>query len=82
MDFVRGDIVEISGIDLDKKMDRIRLQKMDQIHPLFMPRLATQKTVEHKASYLSSITLISKSRVPFTSPTTVRNLCLVRRAVA
>ena len=31
-------------------------------------------------TYFSSITLISKSRVPFTSPTTVRKRCLVRKA--
>ena len=42
MNLVRGDIVELSGMDLDDKADRIRLQKIDQIHPLFMPRLATQ----------------------------------------
>ena len=41
MNLVRGDIVELSGMDLDDKADRIRLQKIDQIHPLFMPRLAT-----------------------------------------
>ena len=43
MAFVRGDIVEISAIDVDEKLDRIRLQKIEQIHPLFMPRLATHK---------------------------------------
>ena len=43
MNFVRGDIIEISAIDVNEKVDRIRLQKMGQIHPLFMPRLATHK---------------------------------------
>lgn len=41
MNLARGDIIEFSGINVNETEDRVRLQKMDQLKPLFMPRLGT-----------------------------------------
>ena len=42
MNLARGDIIEFSGINENETEDRVRLQKMDQLNPLFMPRLGTE----------------------------------------
>ena len=42
MKLTRGDIIEFYGINIKETKDRVRLQKMEQLNPLFMPRLGTE----------------------------------------
>ena len=42
LNLTRGDIIEFSGINVNEIEDRVRLQKMDQLDPIFMPRLCTK----------------------------------------
>ena len=42
MKLARGDIIEFTGINVNETEDRVRLQKIEQIKPLFMPRLGTE----------------------------------------
>ena len=42
MKLARGDIIEFPGINVNETEDRVRLQKMEQLNPLFMPRLGTE----------------------------------------
>ena len=42
MKLARGDIIEFPGINVNETEDRVRLQKIEQVKPLFMPRLGTE----------------------------------------